>query len=221
MRFENGWLHVGRWRGAAVRLHWTVPVGAVCFSGFKFAPVFWLLFPALVLVHEFGHAWMVSRVGCRAISIDAHGMGGECAWYGDPTPFQRAAIAWGGVLAQALLLVAVIVVDEVLQIPRSPFVNQARHVLYGTNTMMIVLNLLPLRPLDGAEAWPIVPMLWTRLVARLRRARRPPAPRVSIARQVHSFGKPTAGDVAEAHRLMEAVRADARAQRRSRDDADV
>ena len=39
----------------------------------------------------------------QIVSIDVHGLGGVCRWYGVPSPRWRAIIAWGGVLAQAVV----------------------------------------------------------------------------------------------------------------------
>ena len=57
----------------------------------------------LILIHEMGHAVLVRRVGLHAVSIDVHGFGGQCRYAGYPDPLQRSIVAWGGVLAQALL----------------------------------------------------------------------------------------------------------------------
>ena len=103
---QNGYWTVGRVRGVPVRLHWTIPLGALLFGGGRFVPAFWFAFFLIVLVHEFGHALVVQYYRHRVVSIDVTGFGGLCHWSGSPTRFERAAIAWGGVLAQAVLLAA-------------------------------------------------------------------------------------------------------------------
>ena len=102
MGFGGGYLAIGRWRGAPVRLHWTLPVGALVFGQGRFVPGFWLGFFLLVFVHELGHAVLVRRYGHRVVSIDIHALGGMCRWSGEPTAIDRSRIAWGGVLAQAV-----------------------------------------------------------------------------------------------------------------------
>ncbi len=106
----RGYLRVARFRGSPVRVHWTTPVGALVFCGtvlgFGFAPAAWGAFVVLLLVHELGHAVVVRRCGLPVRSVDIHGLGGICRYEGHPGEVDRAKIAWGGVVAQALLLVA-------------------------------------------------------------------------------------------------------------------
>ena len=101
---RGGYLTLGRWRGAPVRAHWSLPLGALVFGQGRFVPGFWLGFFLLVLIHELGHAALVKRYGHRVVSIDIHALGGACRWSGEATAVDRARIAWGGVLAQGVAL---------------------------------------------------------------------------------------------------------------------
>jgi len=152
--FDSGYWTVARWRGVPLRLHWTIPVGAVLFSGLRFAPAFWAAFFGLILLHELGHAIMVRSFRHKVHAIDVMGFGGTCHWSGTATPLQRAAIAWGGVLAQAVVLVVTLLLVIVLGQPRSLAGAEVVDVFTRTNLWLIALNLLPVPPLDGAEAWP-------------------------------------------------------------------
>jgi len=142
-----------------LRFHWTVPVGALIFGRLAFVPAFWLAFVIIVLIHELGHAAMVQRYRHRVLSIDVTGFGGLCRWSGNPTRFERAAIAWGGVLAQGVLLAFALVIAFAGLWRFVPGGGQLAEALIYTNLTIMVLNLVPLRPLDGAEAWPIFGML--------------------------------------------------------------
>src|SRR4051812_22189782 len=104
MNFQSGHLTLGRLGGAPLRIHWSTPIGAFVLTGLSYVPGAWLGFVLLVLVHERGHAMLVRLFGGRVVSIDIHGVGGECRWQGHVSDRKRAAIAWGGVLAQAFLL---------------------------------------------------------------------------------------------------------------------
>ena len=163
---RGGYLRLGRLGGAAVRVHWSLPVGAVLFTGFRFAPGAWLGFLFLVLVHELGHAIAVVRSGLRLVAIDVLGVGGLCRFEGYPTPRRRVLIAWSGVLAQAVVLVAAGIARIVLGVPGQPFVADLLGALVVVNAWMIVVNLIPVRPLDGAEAWGVIHLL---AAARARR----------------------------------------------------
>jgi stage IV sporulation protein FB len=169
--FETGFLQLGRIRGAPIRLHWSVLLGVLFFTGFRFAPAAWLGFVALVLIHELGHAAVVLGFGLRVVAIDVHGFGGQCRWDGQASPWQRAIIAWGGVLAQAALLAATLVLVALTGGPRTSFEAELVSVFTRTNAYLAVINLLPIPPLDGANAWTIVRAWKMRRAASSRAAR--------------------------------------------------
>lgn len=151
MEFREGFLVLGHLGRAPIRVHWSTPIVAFALTGLSFVPGAWLGFLLLVLIHEIGHAIAARSFGAHVISVNAHGLGGTCEWYGHVTARQRAIIAWGGVLAQLALYVAARVVAVVL--PSWGFFGQLLYTLTATNLILIVINLLPIRPLDGAEAW--------------------------------------------------------------------
>ncbi|HXU80315.1 MAG TPA: hypothetical protein VN914_02890 [Polyangia bacterium] len=161
MRFASGYLVLGQWGGAPVRAHWTIPFGAFVFGHLQFVPGFWLGFFLLILIHELGHAIVVRSQRCRVISIDVHGLGGLCQWSGSATPIGRARIAWGGVQAQLLALLFTLVLVEMFGRPTA-FSAQLVSAFTDTNVILILINLIPVPPLDGAEAWKLPGLLWRR-----------------------------------------------------------
>jgi stage IV sporulation protein FB len=173
----GGYLRIGRWKGAPVRAHWTVPLGALVFGRGRFVPGFWIGFVLVVLIHEIGHALVVRRFGHRVVSIDLHALGGECRWAGDATPIQRASIAWGGVNAQLVALIVAVVALAALGPVGTTFVDELADALTFTNAYMIALNLIPVSPLDGAEAWKLPGLLRARARARARQNRQSSATR--------------------------------------------
>jgi Zn-dependent protease len=134
-------------------LHWTLPLGAFAFGHGRIAPGFWLGFFLIIVLHEIGHALLVRRFGYRVTSIEVHGLGGVCRWQGDTTAMHRAQIAWGGVNAQALVFIVTVAATGLLGEPTDPFTSQLVRAFTVTNAWLIALNLLPIPPLDGAEAW--------------------------------------------------------------------
>jgi Zn-dependent protease len=209
--FERGYLTIARFRGAPIRIHWSTPVGALVFTRFMFLPGAWLGFFLIVLLHELGHAVLVRAARMQVVSIDVLGFGGLCRWYGVPSPRWRALIAWGGVFAQALLLVGTLLTLLVLPPIRSTFLGQLFDTFLWTNGFIIALNLLPIPPLDGAEAWPLLGML------RDRRPKRRAAPAPAVVKKKR--GESPVIDDAEADRLIKAAIADAarEAEKRRRD----
>jgi Zn-dependent protease len=174
--FHSGYYTIARFKGAPIRLHWSIPLGAVVFSRFQLVPGFWLGFFLLVLIHELGHAVVVRACGLRVNGIDIHGLGGQCRFDGHPSQLRIALIAWGGVWAQ-LVLFGVVSAALLFVEPKGAFAWEMIHAFTDTNLYLAALNLLPIRPLDGADAWPLFKLLWMRWKAR---------------RQIRSSAKPVA-----------------------------
>jgi hypothetical protein len=96
------------------------------------------------------------RAGRRrlpVLNVVVHGFGGECETVDWITPWQRAVVAWGGVLAQALLFVLVTVTLNLGLWPPGSVTSDLYSTLTATNLLVACFNLLPLGPLDGREAW--------------------------------------------------------------------
>lgn len=164
--FRRGHVTVPRLFGVPVHLHWSLIPGAFLFGRFAWAPGAWLAFALVILAHELGHAVLVRRLGARPTGIELHALGGECGWRGEVSPLGRSVIAWGGVLAQLLLAACALPLSGVVTSPLGAGLVSA---LLGPNLWLVAINLIPVRPLDGAEAWLLVPRL-------LLRRRRPPPP---------------------------------------------
>jgi len=82
-------------------------------------------------------------------------------WLGTPwSKFADCMIAWGGVLAQAVVAIPIVVF--LTQHGYSSFepLNALLALLGPYSLMVAVVNLLPLRPLDGARAWKLLPSLF-------------------------------------------------------------
>lgn len=168
MRFSNGALEVVRLGGLPVRLHWSLPLGLVVFDGFAFNPQRLGLLLALFVVHSAGHLAIVKAVGAQPVALVISGVGGCCLWEGSPTSMSRICIAWGGVWAQTLVLLAL-----------GPLVHAdsvVASVVVGRNVAMMLVNLIPLVPFDGAEAWVLPLLLGRRLRDRVRRRATLPHP---------------------------------------------
>ncbi len=160
---------LGKWRGIRISVHWTVLIGlpwlyyhtrSASATAISFVAFFFLL-----LAHELGHAavalWRNVAVGeIRLLFI--HGLCMHDEPYHEK---DDVLIAWGGVAAQLVVLVIALGANKLLAI-LSPFTYQIAsplfQVLTATNILMMIINLIPVAPLDGAKAWRILPMLWER-----------------------------------------------------------
>lgn len=155
--WENDSLRIRTRSLPPISLHWSAALGALIFGrgtvgGF-------IGFVTLVLIHEIGHAVLVRARRLHAHEIVVHAFGGVCRYEGGwGTPFDHAIIAWGGVAAQAILLVVAFVAARTLE-PGPGIVSDLAYVLVVPNALMIVLNLLPIPRLDGRLAWQLPKML--------------------------------------------------------------
>ncbi len=149
---EHGYLRVARPRGVELRLHWTVAVGALLAARLQLQPLIWLGFLCVVLVHELGHALAVGSAGGQLMALDITGVGGSCRWRGAGTLLERAWVAWGGVLAQAALLLVTAVSVLLLGMPGGRLAALG-YCFIQVNLALLLLNLLPFSFLDGALAW--------------------------------------------------------------------
>lgn len=170
MRIAGSWT-IARPFGVPVRVHWSVPLCALLAGGVRIAPGAWLAFLLLVLIHEAGHAFVVRRTGARVAALDVLGFGGLCWWEGSVTPLQRACIAWGGIWAQMVVLIVTGAAVLSFGHPSHPFAAQMVDVWITGNLWLMGINLLPIRPLDGEEAWALFPLLRRRIAARRRAGR--------------------------------------------------
>jgi stage IV sporulation protein FB len=150
---SSGYIRLGRFRGAPIRAHWSTPIGLLLFSGLSLNPLVWAALLSLMLVHELGHALMARRYDLQLVSIDITAIGGRCELEGDPTLRQAAIVAWGGVLAQAVVLVAAFALRTFVHVISAGLLDGVWDTLITTNAILIVINLLPIKPLDGATAW--------------------------------------------------------------------
>ena len=136
--------------GVPVRMHWSAPLLALLLAGTSVpGGLAWL---AVVAVHEAGHALLAWRFGRGVLGVTLHALGGECEWLSGRRPWAAEIVAWGGVLAQAALLLAVLGLRRVVPLERA-IGPDAMRVLTVYNAAMAALSLLPLRGLDGRHAW--------------------------------------------------------------------
>ncbi|MDX2053213.1 MAG: hypothetical protein SFV15_12520 [Polyangiaceae bacterium] len=90
---RGGWWQIAAWHGAPIRLHWSVLIGALAFSGFRLAPGSWFSYVLLICIHEMGHAVLVHRYRLGVLEIAVHGLGGHCRHESAGNPWQSAVIA--------------------------------------------------------------------------------------------------------------------------------
>jgi len=151
--WERGLVTVARWHGGAVRVHASmllaVPVAFIS----PFLAGFMLSLVGLIIFHELGHAVAVKLCGGKVKGIDLAPVAGIC-WYEDTLgPSKKTFVAWGGVAAQVLLFVAGLLAVHFVDLSQHPYADALAVTWLFLNPMLAFLNLLPVDPLDGFQAW--------------------------------------------------------------------
>ena len=168
--------------GVPVYAHWSVV--ALCLGVIIAMPVvglpmvvLGLALLILMLLHEFGHAFLVQRLGYEVDKIELYPIHGWCLHDAPCTAYEDYVIAWGGVLAQLILLLPAIVFLKLFGNRPYGIINAILLAFGPINLWLVIVNLAPIPPLDGSKAWRIVPAWiksrWVMIKLRRNRWRRP------------------------------------------------
>ena len=155
-RFQGGLFTMGHVRGIPIRVHWATPVGALLLTQFRFRPPEWILFAGVILLHELAHAGAARALRVRVFSADLMPWGGQCLHATPRTSTQLALIAAAGPAVHLALFSGAMILLRTGAYP--PGARGLVDTLGAANFFLALVNLLPLRPLDGAEAWKLLPI---------------------------------------------------------------
>ena len=162
--------------GAPVFLHWSVLVVmggclAMAVSDPIVAIVAATSYFSVILVHESGHAFVVSRLGYEIDSIRLSVIHGECIYDAThETAREAALIAWGGPLAQFAAAALVWSLSLIPVVDQSDFFGPPLVFLGYVGPLVALANLAPGSEMDGTRAWPLIPMLWRDLRGRKKKS---------------------------------------------------
>lgn len=163
--------------GVRVFLHWSVLlVGAIILLGNLKRPSdsFLVLgaYYGVIILHECGHMFAAQRMGYGVHSIELYPFWGITVYQAPSSRFDRCLITWAGVAAQAVVAIPLVIWVEVFGFTHYAPVDSILVVLGYFNLFIAAFNLLPIRPLDGATAWGLLPALFK--FVRPRASRREP-----------------------------------------------
>lgn len=137
-----------RIRGVDVYFHWTVFLIALLIllnAGRKpwMTLTALLSFLGLLLLHEAGHMIAAQRLGTHVREIRLYPIFGLC--FLDPpwSRFDHCVIAWGGVLAQAVVAIPIVLYTSFFGFTRFDALNAVIAIFGGYSLVVAVFNLLP------------------------------------------------------------------------------
>lgn len=169
---ENYW-QLGTWGRIPVAMHWTVLLTfAWMYLVFQTVPATLLggvVMFFVMVVHELGHVAVLRRRKLPIDSITFFGVHGNTS-HVPGSQGTEIAVAWAGVGAQLLLLVATLTVAAFVN-PSIPLLGWAWGVAFlaltKLNVFLMVIALIPIGPFDGRTAWSL--FAYMKAVKRRRR----------------------------------------------------
>lgn len=149
--------------GAPVHLHWSAlaamgllfvgsiksPLSAVVTIGSYFG---------IILLHETGHAYFARLMGYQPRSISLGLVHGTCAYDAPYNLRESCIIAWGGVSAQLIVAIPLIVLNQITPLSQLPLTGPIVVFLGYISLITALFNLMPIRNLDGVKAWRLIPL---------------------------------------------------------------
>src|SRR5260370_2773111 len=166
---------VMRIKGVDVYIHWSVfAMAGLMLLGVVQRPLLTLVcltcYLSVILIHECGHLIAAQRLGCKVYSIKLYPILGLTDFQTPWSRFDHCVIAWGGVLAQAVVALPFVAYVALFGYTHVGIVNAVLVILGFYSLAVAVINLIPVAPFDGAIAWGIVPEVIRRV--RTRRSER-------------------------------------------------
>jgi membrane-associated protease RseP (regulator of RpoE activity) len=150
--------------GAPVHMHWSAFVLVLVLLATSIKEPLSALFViccylSIILLHESGHAYVAWRLGCRPINIYLGFFHGLCEHEAPFSQKHECFIVWGGVLAQFVIAVPLIIVGATTSLAESFFFGPIIGYLGYVSGFVALVNLAPMRGLDGGTAWQLFPIL--------------------------------------------------------------
>jgi Zn-dependent protease len=170
-----GYWPIGKWKNIPVFFHWTLflwlPWYFLINKNLIGAVFTFLAFVALLVAHEIGHAYIAKLRRVRVDAIKLYLLHGQCEHEQPYYEIDDVFIAWGGVLAQLVILILTLAVKySLLLMPLTYFSFRVFYflapvffVFINANIVIAAINLIPIAPLDGHKAWRAIPLLLDRL----------------------------------------------------------
>ena len=154
-------------RGVDTYIHWSVfVIAALMLMNVRSRPGMTLVglasYLSVLLIHEIGHLIAAQRFGCKVNSIKLYPIFGVTCFEIPWTRLDHCIIAWGGVLAQAVVAIPLVLWVSFFGYTPIQAINAIFAILGYFSLGVAVFNLIPVPPLDGATAWGLLPALLAR-----------------------------------------------------------
>jgi Zn-dependent protease len=182
---QDSW-SLGIWGRIPVSMHWTVLLAfAWMYLVFMDAVLMLLSIPFVFLifaVHELGHVIVLRRRKIAVTGVSLWGIHGETSYNEYAAkPGDVVAVAWGGVGAQAVLMLLALGLTQLVPFSAVPFGGELALVMFVVlvklNIFLMIVALLPIGPFDGHAAWQVIRRTRAKLKAKAPPKAKPVPPR--------------------------------------------
>lgn len=126
----------------------------------------------IIMLHETGHAFVANRLGCDIRGVYLGFLHGKCECELPYNQKHKSLIAWGGVAAQLVIALPLIIGSQTLSINEIYGLGPVVAFLGYISALVALVNLAPSRELDGLEAWKLIPVLVKEYMARKKSKRK-------------------------------------------------
>ena len=160
--------------GAEVFVHWTslpcalIPIFPLV-NGFLEVTICVAFLLLLMFLHEVGHAFAAKKLGYQPTAIILKDVHGYCLYEflnNSTIEKDEAKIAWGGVLAQLIIAVPLIILSATTSLFSEKLMTFVVVVFGYYSVLMVIINLLPFKTLDGSKAWKLFGIWWTERITK-------------------------------------------------------
>jgi Zn-dependent protease len=132
-------------------------------------------------VHELGHVVVLRRRKIAVTGVSLWGIHGETSYNEYAAkPGDVVAVAWGGVGAQAVLMLLALGLTQLVPFSAVPFGGELALVMFVVlvklNVFLMIVALLPIGPFDGHAAWQVIRRTRAKLKAKAPRKAKPVPP---------------------------------------------
>ena len=139
--------------GVKVFAHWSVLlIGAIILIGAVSEPAMAFAFLGsyygVILLHECGHMIAAQRKHCMVWSIELYPFWGITRFEVPYSPADHCVVAWGGIVAQTIVAVPIIVLTETFGYTRFQPLNALLAAFGFFSLFVAMFNLIPVPPLD-------------------------------------------------------------------------
>jgi len=145
-----------------VFVHWTaiLVIMLIIVTSYKtplLASISAISYFSILLIHEFGHGFIASRLGYKVFETRIGFFHGLCISEEPYNEIDHIKIAWAGSLAQLVIAIPLVTLSNFKIFSELSYFGPV-YVFLGYFSMAIALfNLAPAKGLDGYIAWKIIP----------------------------------------------------------------